>query len=216
MQQLSGKLVSQQSVSVGDDGVIIYGFWSISSADVVCFIVFDWHTHFCLGLPLKRHLAMILTISHLSGHPFICHVFVSRCHVCKISLETRTFLWHVDQKNFVTKTTWCWMKLVRPLLTFFCYGWDCLLKKRETCSPSQNHGTLIWQSRFEIVWLVRNRKWVWSKQVNRNVALMLLCNRQFLKKTKNPQRSKQEVLRKCKLPVWCRGNRISLDPHMNN
>lgn len=135
---------------------------------------------------------MILTISHLSGHPFICHVFVSRSHVCKISLETRTFLWHVDQKNFVTKTTWCWMKLVRPLLMFFCYGWDCLLKKRETCSPSQNHSTLVWQSWFEIVWLVRNRKWVWSKQLTRNVALMLLCNRQFLKK-----KTHKETNRKC-------------------
>lgn len=133
---------------------------------------------------------MILTISHLSGHPFICYVFVSRSHVCKISLETRTFLWHVDQKNFVTKTTWCWMKLVRPLLTFFCYGWDCLLKKRETCSPSQNHSTLVWQSWFEIVWLVRNRKWVWSKQVN--VGLTLLCNRRFWKK-----KTHKETNRKC-------------------
>lgn len=118
-------------------------FWSISSADIYCIRL----THsFGPSLPLKRHLALVLIlilISHLSGCPFICHVFVSRSHVCKISLEMRTFLWHADQKNFVTKTTWCWMKLVRPPLTSFWYGWYCLLKKRETCSPSQE--TLVWQ-----------------------------------------------------------------------
>lgn len=155
---------------------------------------------------------MRLTISHLSGHPFICHVFVSRSHVCKISLATRTFLWHVDQRNFVTKTTWCWIKPVRPLLTLFCYGWDTGSSRREKLVLLlKATARLSGKSRLEIVWLVRNRKWVWSRQVNRNVALTLLCNRQFWRK-----RNKQEVLRKCKLAVWCRGNRVSLDPQMNN
>lgn len=76
-------------------------------------------------------------------------------------------------------------------------GWDWwghLLHSAVTVDTyKQNDVMLVWRPWFEIVWLVKNRKWVWSVQENRNVALENLKKREKKNPTKKQTVSAQKV-----------------------